>query len=314
MTKPIVILGYGPVGKAAADLLLKRGDSVRIAQRSAPADLPQGAEFVRCDVTDAASLQAAVAGAGQVVATFGFAYDGAIWREMWPRAMHNLIAACEAAKARLVFFDNLYMYGPQAGPLTEETPLNPVGRKPKARAEATRIWLAARDRVKIAALRAPDFYGPGVGNSHIGDVGFGLLAQGKSATLIAPSDTPHDFAYVPDLGANIVTLLDAPDSDYGQVWLSPCAPTRTPREILKLGADALGVKLRITALPLSLLPVAAVFAPFLREVNEMRFTFDRPYYVDSSKWTRRFGGAPTPFEIGAPATALSFAPAQVRAA
>jgi hypothetical protein len=56
--------------------------------------------------------------------------------------------------------------------------------------------MAARDagRVKIAALRAPDFYGPGVANSHLGELGFGALAKGKAASLILPPDTPHDFA------------------------------------------------------------------------------------------------------------------------
>jgi nucleoside-diphosphate-sugar epimerase len=196
MTKPIVILGYGPVGQAAAAVLLGEGRAVRIAQRSAPQHLPRGASFARCDVTDRDSLAAAISGADQVVAAFGFAYDGAVWLRDWPRTMHNLVETCAAENARLVFFDNLYMYGPQTVPLTEDMPLSNHGRKPRARSEATRIRMAARDagRVKIAALRAPDFYGPGVANSHLGELGFGALAKGKAASLILPPDTPHDFA------------------------------------------------------------------------------------------------------------------------
>ena len=49
-----------------------------------------------------------------------------------------------------------------------------------------------------------------------------------------------DFAYVPDIARAMVTLPDAPEDAFGQVWNMPCAPTRTPREILKLGADANG--------------------------------------------------------------------------
>jgi len=59
----------------------------------------------------------------------------------------------------------------------------------------------------------------------------------------------------------VLTLLDAPDDAYGQVWNMPCAPTRTPREILRLGAQALGVKAKITAVPLPLLPLLGLFAP-----------------------------------------------------
>ncbi|MEJ0022242.1 MAG: NAD-dependent epimerase/dehydratase family protein [Alphaproteobacteria bacterium] len=141
---------------------------------------------------------------------------------------------------RLVFFDNLYMYGPQTAPLNEDTPLTDYGVKPRVRSAVTRQWMAARDagRVKIAALAAPDFYGPGVGNSHIGDVGFGMLARGKAATLLIPPDVPHDFAYAPDIGRMVATLLDAPDEDFGQAWHSPCAPTRTSLEILRSARGA----------------------------------------------------------------------------
>jgi len=322
MAGKIVVLGFGPVGKDTVQRLLRQGREVTVAQRSAPADLPIGASFVRCDVLDPASLRAATAGASQVVATFGFAYDSAVWVKAWPRAMNNLLDACEAAGARLVFFDNLYMYGPQKASLTETTKLSNYGRKPKVRSAVTRLWMAARDagRVKIAVLRAPDFYGPGVGNSHLGDVGFGRLAQGKTATLIVPPDMPHDFAYVPDLGRMVTTLLDAPDEDFGQVWHSPCAPTLPSRQILALGANAIGARLRVSAIPLWLLPILGLGSTFAREVSEMRFTFDRPYYVDATKWRRRFWSDVTPFEVGAPATARDFAsrvgrtvPAQVRA-
>jgi hypothetical protein len=86
----------------------------------------------------------------------------------------------------------------------------------------------------------------------------------------------------------------------------PCAPARTPREILQLGAAALGVDPRLRAIPLRLLPLLGLVSPMLREIAEMRFTWDRPYQVDASKFTRRFWSNVTPFESGAPATALSF--------
>ena len=70
---------------------------------------------------------------------------------------------------------------------------------------------AAREgRVRWAALRAPDFYGPGVDRSHIGDTGLGLIAQGKAAQLLMRPDLPHAFAYVPDIARAAVSLLDAP--------------------------------------------------------------------------------------------------------
>ena len=120
MRGKIVILGSGPVGKDAAERLVRPGTTSR--WRSGMAARPGQRRCVRAlRRARRASVRAATAGAAQVVAAFGFAYDSAVWRKAWPQAMGNLIDACEAARARLVFFDNLYMYGPQTAPLTEAT-------------------------------------------------------------------------------------------------------------------------------------------------------------------------------------------------
>jgi nucleoside-diphosphate-sugar epimerase len=308
MTEQIVVVGYGPVGRAATDMLAGRSHAVRVAQRTAPASLPAGIAFQRCDALDAGSVRQAVAGATQVVLSIGFPYDGAIWKDVWPRTMTNFVEACAEIGARLVFVDNLYMYGPRNAPLTEATPLADYGVKPAARAAATRIWMAASaaGRLRCAALRAPDFYGPGVGLSWLGEPGFGALAKGKAATILGSPDTPHEFAYVPDIARAVVTLLDAPDNAFGQSWHVPCAPTRSPREILSLGAAALGVAPRVIGLPIWSLPLLGLFVPMLRACREMSFQWDRPYRVDSRRFAQRFWSDPTPFEVGAPAAALSF--------
>lgn len=306
MSGLIVVLGYGATGRATVAALLARGDSVRVAQRSQPADLPAGVAFQSCDVTDASSVRSAVEGASQVVLAVGFPYDRRVWRAMWPKTMANVLDACAATGARIVFVDNLYQLGPQTAPRTEDMPLSDKGAKPAILSGVTRQWQAATGRVRIAALRCTDFYGPNVPVSHVGETGFGALAKGKAAMLLAPPDTPHDFAYVPDIARAVLTLLDAPDDAYGQVWNMPCAPTRTPRDILRVGAAALRVKLRVRAVPLWLLPVMGLFVPFMREVADVGFTWDRPYVVDGTKFTKRFGFAVTPIEVGAVATALSF--------
>ncbi len=307
MSEAVTVIGYGAVGRAIASVLAERGSAVRVAQRNRPADLPAGATYSPCDVLNAEAVVRAVTGAGQVVLAVGFPYDGRVWREAWPKAMSNVLAACEAAGARLVFVDDMYMLGPQNAPLREDMALTGRGTKPAIRSEVTRLWLAAAGRVGVAALRVPDFYGPGVGVSHIGDTGFGRLARGKAAVLLAPPDTPHDFAYVPDVARAAVTLLDAPDDAFGQAWNMPCAPTRTPRDILALGAAALGVRVRVRAIPLRALPLLGLAVPFLREVADVAFTWDRPYRVDAAKFKERFWSDVTPFEADAVQAALSFA-------
>jgi len=102
-------------------------------------------------------------------------------------------------------------------------------------------------------------------------------------------------------------LLDAPDADFGQAWNMPCAPTRTPRDLLTMAATALGQRLRVWAVPFALLrPIGLVYR-FAKEVADVGFTWDRPYIVDGGKFTRRFAFSSTSFELGVPATVHAFA-------
>ncbi len=308
MTNETAILGYGPVGRATADILASQGRAIRVVQRGRPKGLPPGVPFRAADVLDLDALKAALEGADQVVVALGFPYSGKVWLDVWPRAMRNVLAAAKASGARVVFIDNLYMAGPQTAPLVETMPLTDFGVKPAVRSAVTRLWQAASKagEVRVAALRAPDFYGPGVGNSQLGDLAFGALAKGKAALFAVSVDQPHDVAYVPDFARAAVTLLDAPDDAFGQAWNVPCAPTQNLRKVFALGAAALGVKPKLRVLPSwSLLPMSLA-VPILGELREMSFQWDRPYRVDFSKFAKRFWSDATPFETGAAATALSF--------
>ncbi len=102
--------------------------------------------------------------------------------------------------------------------------------------------------------------------SYLGDSTIGALASGRPASWVGSPDIPHDYAYVPDVARAATTLIEAPDSAFGQAWHVPCAPTRTTREILEIAAEALGVPLRIRTLPAPLLAPLGLFSPFLREI------------------------------------------------
>ena len=310
MADMIVVFGYGAVGRPIVEMLTVRGERVRVATRNRPESLPAGVEHVRCDVLQPGEVALALDGASQAVLAVGFPYDARLWRTAWPRAMTNMVEGCAAADVRLVFIDNLYQLGPQDSPRTEEMPLSATGEKPAVLAEVTRIWQAARDRARVAALRCSDFYGPGVAVSHLGASAFGELARSRPAQLLVPADIPHDFAYVPDVARAALLLLDAPDADFGQAWNMPCAPTRSPRALLAMGAAALGTRLRVWAVPFALLRPLGLVSRFAREVADIGFTWDRAYVVDGGKFARRFCFVPTPFEVGVPATVRAFAEAR----
>ena len=95
-------------------------------------------ELLPADLTDAAQTAQAVAGSSVVYLVAGLPYNTATWQRDWPRVMTNVLAACAAHNAKLVFFDNAYMYGAVDGPMTEETPFNPISRKGEVRARIAR--------------------------------------------------------------------------------------------------------------------------------------------------------------------------------
>lgn len=307
MTQQITVFGFGAVGRPIVEKLAARGDRVRVATRNPPTDLPNGVEHMACDVLDAGDVCRALAGSMQAVLAVGFAYDSRLWKTVWPQTMKNLIEGCAEHGVRLVHIDNLYQLGAKTEPRTEEMDLTPTGRKSAILADVSRIWQAAAGRVHVAALRCTDFYGPGVAVSHLGALAFGEQVKGKPAQLLVPATTPHDFAYVPDIARAAIILLDADDADFGQVWNMPCAPTCTPRDLLAISAATLGQRLRIWAAPLALLRPLGLFYRFAKEIADVGFTWDRPYIVDGSKFSRRFGFTPTSFEIGVPTTIRSFA-------
>ncbi len=104
--------------------------------------------------------------------------------------------------------------------------------------------------------------------------------------------------FVPDFARALVTLVDAPDDAYGQAWHVPNAPARTLRDVLTLAASLIPVRPRITVLPAHLAQIAGLFNKGIRETAEMRFQWDRPYIVDTSRFAARFWKDATPFERG----------------
>ena len=155
------ILGAGgPISNELVKILSAEGTPLRLVSRNPkPA---AGAETLAADISDRDQAIKAVAGSNMVYLLIGLKYDVKVWRELWPRIMANAIEACKRAGAKLLFFDNVYMYGKVDGPMTEQTPYAPVSRKGEIRAQ---IATALMDEVKRGHLtamiaRAADFYGP----------------------------------------------------------------------------------------------------------------------------------------------------------
>ncbi|HKJ93991.1 MAG TPA: NAD-dependent epimerase/dehydratase family protein [Gammaproteobacteria bacterium] len=300
------ILGAGgAIGDGLARELLRQGEAVRLVARHPRA--MEGAQAMAADLSRADQAAEAVAGSSTVYLTAGLKYDHRLWREMWPRIMANVIEACGQSRARLVFFDNVYMYGRVTGPMTEETPFNPCSRKGEVRARiATRLLEAMKaGDVRALIARSADFYGPGVRNGIPNAIVFDKLAAGGRAMCLASDSVPHAYTYVPD-AVQALLHLARDEQAWGQTWHLPTASAPpTGRAFIEMAAAALGVAPRYRVLGPGMLLLGGLFDPTVRELREMLYQNSAPYLFDCSKFLRAFPVEPTPYPEGIAATAAA---------
>jgi nucleoside-diphosphate-sugar epimerase len=289
-----VIFGAGQVGTPLAARLLDAGKQVRVARRSA-GHASEGAEVLSGDAADPAFCTQAAAGAAAVYHCMNPPYSTREWATLVPRYMDNLMAAAGRAGARLVVLDNLYMHGSTGGrPITEDTPVNPRSRKGEIRARAADRLFEAHRRGEVRAVsgRASDFYGPGGTLTHFGDHFWKPALAGKKARILVPPDAVHTYHFIPDVAAGLAILGLADEDVLGKVWMLPCAPPETARDLVARFSRALGREIRVGGVPGPAVKVLGWFVPLLREIDEMLHQWDEPFIVDDRRFRERFSVEP----------------------
>jgi nucleoside-diphosphate-sugar epimerase len=302
-----ILGGGGAIGNELVKLLAAKNQPFRLVGRS-PKATPGATETLAADLTDRDQAIRAAAGSSVVHLLVGLKYDHALWQEMWPRIMSNTIEACKRARAKLLFFDNVYMYGKVSGSMTEETPFNPCSKKGEVRAK---IATALIDEWKSGALtamiaRSADFYGPSTRNGVPNLLVFEPFAKKQKASWLVNDSVPHSFTYTPDAAQSLVQLAERATA-WNQTWHVPTAPEPlTGKEFVTVVAREFGVPPKYRVLRRPVLRVAGWFDPLVAESYEMLYQSDSPYLFDSSKFAREFGFAGTPYADGIRVTAASF--------
>lgn len=304
----ITILGAGgAIGNEVVKLLAARKLPFRLVGRN-PISKPGDTEVVSADLSDKDQTEKAVAGSSVVFVLAGLKYDHKVWAELWPRIMANTIEACKRANARLIFFDNVYMYGRVAGPMTEDTPFNPISKKGEIRAKIASTLIKEWQSGSLTAMiaRAADFYGPNARTGMANVTVFEPMSKKQKAMCLANDSLAHSYTYTPDAAEALVTLAEA-ESAWNQTWHMPTAPTPlTGKEFIIQAAEAMGVAPNYRVLHPLMVRVFGWFDPVVGEIYEMLYQNDSPYLFDSSKYAQAFGFAGTPYAEGIRATAASY--------
>jgi nucleoside-diphosphate-sugar epimerase len=304
----ITILGAGGVtSNEVSKLLAAQNHTFRLVGRK-PTAVPGAAQVVAADLTDRNQTLAAVEGSSLVYLLAGLKYDHKLWAESWPRIMANTIEACKRAGARLIFFDNVYMYGKVEGPMTEETPFHPSSKKGEVRARiATALideWKGGRLKAMIA--RAADFYGPSATYGLPNVLVFEPMRTGKKPMCLMNDSLPHSLTYTPDAARGLVMLAES-EGAWNQTWHLPTTPNPpSGKEFITSAARAMGVAAKYRVLNRAMVKVGGWFDPIVGEVYEMLYQNDSPYLFDSKKFAKAFGFTGTPYVDGIRTTAASY--------
>jgi nucleoside-diphosphate-sugar epimerase len=304
------ILGAnGNIGKLLAKELTAYTDKIRLVSRN-PVKVNESDELLAIDLTQPGAVDKAVSGSEVVFLVVGLEYKAKVWEQYWPALMRDTIEACLKHNARLVFFDNVYMYDREhVSQLTEHTPVNPSSRK-----GAVRKWIAEMllEAVRVKGLtaliaRSADFYGPGAENNFITQMVLKNLTTGNKPMWFVGKDIKHSFTYIPD-AARATALLGNTSDAYGQVWHLPTdSRPVTGRQFITMIASEYGIAdPAIYIMPKWMLYPLGIFIPVMREMPEMIYQFDRDYFFDSSKFIGRFGMKATPYEEGIKTTSRAY--------
>ena len=215
--------------------------------------------------------------------------------------MRATIDACIKHKAKLVFFDNVYLYDINAIPhMTENSTINPPSKKGRVRREIADMLLNEVKSGKLTALiaRSADFYGPNNERSVLVDLVYKNMKKGKRPNWLIDANRKHSFTYTPD-AAKATALLGNTVDAYNQVWHLPTDKnTLTGKEIIALFAKEMKVDAKFFVLPMLFLKLLGLFSSIMKEMPEMMYQYDRDYVFDSSKFDKRFNFKTTTYQEG----------------
>ncbi len=292
----VVFGASGSIGSALVLELAQRGKHVRAVNRTGIAELPASVEIIKGDASKLESARQACQGASVVYHCVNLPYEE--WSNGLPPIMDNIIDATAAVGAKLVFADNLYIYGAVQGPITENLPLRPATRKGRIRSLLTYKLIEAEKKGKLRSLtvRASDFYGPGVLNSVVIELVFKPMLAGKKAMWLGSLDAPHSMSYTEDVARGIVMLTEF-DTAFGQVWFVPAGEAPTGRQFIEMAFKEAGLTPKMGVHKAMSMSMAGIFSAMVREETELLYQFEKPFVMDTSKFSREFPDfVPTPLE------------------
>lgn len=245
-------------------------------------EAPAGVVVRAADARDAKALTVACHGADFILHALNPPYHR--WPQLAMPLTRSVITAATAVGATVLFPGNVYNYGTSIpAVINAQTPFHPDHSKAAVRVEMEALMAdqATHGGPQVLILRAGDFYG-GKGRGAWFDMA--LAKQVSKGKFEYPGDPEidHAWAYLPDLARAFVDLASIADQ-CGQfeafLFEGHCLQGEEFRQLL---AEASGRPLKPVQTAWWLFKLLGWIVPMIREVNAMRYLWDRPHRIDGA--------------------------------
>ncbi len=267
MTNSVAFItgGTGFIGSHLAEALLSQGYRVRCLVRNNLKWL-DGLDVVpvQGDLQDLAALRE-----GSKDADVIYHVAGVTRAKTWDtfeagniKATLNVLeAAAETAPnvRRVLITSSLAAVGPYSGGMaTEETPLNPISRYGRSKAEMEEAVVPWHDRLPITVVRPPAVYGPREADIY---TFFRTVSRGV-CPVVGDAQTPDlSLVHVQDLVDGMIQAANA-ETSIGQTYFIGSERPYSWAEIKAATCAALGRKAMTIPVPPALLGVVGAVAEF----------------------------------------------------
>jgi len=205
----------------------------------------------------------------------------------------SLEAAARAGVARLLMVSGVFSYGvPCTQRVAETHPREPETHKGKCRKQQEDLVTDAHQPggLHTMVVRLPDYYGPHNGRSLARQI-FRSALDGKTANWMGPANTLHEFIFVPDAGP-VLTELAGREDCYGEAWNLGGVDAIPGVDFITRIYRAAGREPDYRSIGGTMLKMAGVLSPTLKEVADMLYLQETPVILDDSKLAAKLGGLP----------------------
>jgi len=298
MNLQTIIGGNGTIGKEVAKHLHSMNIHVRIASRS-PKKVNSSDQVFTMDVFNEQSVSEAIKGSSVVYLILGLTYKDRVWLDGFPKAVRAVINACKKEGAKLVYFDNVYMYGLVDGTMTEDLPSKPDSVKGTARMIAADLILEAIKNQELQAMicRSADFYGDYAYFDVIKQIAV-ALQKNKKAMLLFREDKKHSITYIPDAAKAVAFLAQQLDA-YQQIWHLPTdSNALTGKQLVELVSEVINKEPRYKVISKGMIKFISFFNGQLRELIKLSYQWENDYLFSSEKLEKKYNIKPLSYKDG----------------